>query len=235
VIAIPTVDLRDGTCVQPKGGSSGHPQPNHPLEVARAWSRHGFRRLHLADLDAATGRGSNAALVREILRDMAAEVQVAGGIHETSQIEDFLSDGAARVVVGTRALQEPDWLAEVAEEFPGQVILAADVRQRRVMSHSAGRRLGTDVFDVLEDLAGLPLSELLLTLLQRDGQVREVDLPLIEDLVEAADVPIFAFGGVTSLQDLRALEHHDVAGVVIGMALYTGALDPRLVATEYSE
>src|SRR5690606_39336064 len=101
-----------------------------PLEYARSWARAGISRLHLVDLDAATGRGENSALVREILHASEIPVQVAGGVRTEAQIESLLDAGADRVVCGTRALEDPNWLQEVAESFPEQVVVAADTRGR---------------------------------------------------------------------------------------------------------
>jgi phosphoribosylformimino-5-aminoimidazole carboxamide ribotide isomerase len=237
MIAIPAVDLRDGRCVQLVGGSYARERVrlDDPVEAARAWTRYGFRRLHVVDLDAATGRGSNLPIVREILRDAIAEAQVGGGIRTSDQIQDLLSDGASRVVVGTRGLEDPDWLSEITAEYPGQVILAADVRDRRLVTRGWARTLPTDVLDFVEELDGLPLGGLLVTAVHREGQMQGVDLPLMEDVADAAHVPVLASGGVGSMRDLRALADRSVAGVVIGMALYTGALDPRAVAAEFGE
>jgi len=237
MIAIPAVDLRDGACVQLVGGSYARERVRleNPAEVARSWTRYGFRRLHVVDLDAATGRGANIRVVREILHDTPADVQVGGGVRESDQIVELLGDGASRVVVGTRALEEPEWLAEVAEDFPGQLIVAADVRDRRLVTHGWARTLPADILDFTEELNGLPLGGLLVTAIHREGQMRGVDLPLMEDVAEASDVPVLASGGVATVRDLRALAHRGIAGVVIGMALYTGALDPREVAGEFGE
>jgi phosphoribosylformimino-5-aminoimidazole carboxamide ribotide isomerase len=237
MIAIPAVDLRDGACVQLVGGSYARERVRleNPAEVARSWTRYGFRRLHVVDLDAATGRGANRGVVREILHDTPADVQVGGGIRETDQIQELLDDGASHVVVGTRALEEPEWLAEIAEDFPGQVILAADVRERRLVTRGWARTLPADVLDFVEELNGLPLGGLLVTAVHREGQMQGVDLPLMEDVAEASPVPVIASGGIASVRDLRALAHREIAGVVIGMALYTGALDPWTVAGEFGE
>jgi phosphoribosylformimino-5-aminoimidazole carboxamide ribotide isomerase len=237
MIAIPAVDLRNGACVQLVGGSYDRERVRleNPAEVARSWTRYGFRRLHVVDLDAATGRGGNAHIVRDILHDTPAEVQVGGGIRESDQIEELLSDGATRIVLGTRALEEPEWLTEVAEDFPGQVIVAADVRDRRLVTRGWARTLPADILDFVEELGGLPLGGLLVTAVHREGQMQGVDLPLMEDVAEASHVPVIASGGVASVRDLRALAHREIAGVVIGMALYTGALDPWEVAGEFGE
>lgn len=237
MIAIPAVDLRSGACVQLVGGSYDRERVRleNPAEVARSWTRYGFRRLHVVDLDAATGRGSNSRVVRDILHDTPAEVQVGGGIRESDQIEELLGDGATRIVLGTRALEEPEWLAEVAEDFPGQVIVAADVRDRRLVTRGWARTLPADILDFVEELSGLPLGGLLVTAVHREGQMQGVDLPLMEDVAEASHVPVIASGGVASVRDLRALAHREIAGVVIGMGLYTGALDPWEVAGEFGE
>jgi phosphoribosylformimino-5-aminoimidazole carboxamide ribotide isomerase len=237
MIAIPAVDLRDGACVQLVGGSYARERLRleNPAEVARAWTRYGFRRLHVVDLDAATGRGSNLGIIRAILHDAPADVQVGGGVRERDQVDELLAEGAGRVVVGTRALEEPEWLAEIADEFPDRIIVAADVRDRRVVTRGWARTLAADILDVVQELHGLPLGGLLVTAVHREGQMQGVDLPLMEDVAEVSHVPVLASGGVASVRDLRALEHRNVAGVVIGMALYTGALDPVAVAGEFGE
>ncbi len=233
----PAIDLRGGRCVRLLQGDYAQETVygDDPVAVAKAYEAAGAPWVHVVDLDAATGRGSNAHVIREILRDAPAEIQVGGGVRESDQIEELLSEGASRVVVGTRALEEPEWLADAAEEFPGQIIVAADVRDRRVVTHGWARTLPADILDVVEDLNDLPLAELLVTAVHREGQMRGVDLTLMEDVAEASRAPVLASGGVASVRDLRALAYRDVAGVVIGMALYTGALDPRSVAGEFGE
>ena len=232
MIAIPAVDIRDGACVQLVGGSYARERVRlaDPAGVARSWTRYGFRRIHLVDLDAATGRGRNPAVVREVLRDASAEVQVGGGIRESDQIDELFAEGASRVVVGTRALEELEWIAEVAAEFPGQIIVAVDVRDRRLVTRGWARTFSTDILDTVEELNEFPLGGLLVT-----AVTQGVDLPLMEDVAETSHVPVLASGGVASVRDLRALAHRGVAGAVIGMALYTGVLDPTAVAGEFGE
>lgn len=237
MIAIPAVDLRDGACVQLVGGSyaAERVRLEDPVEVARTWERHGFVRLHVVDLDAATGRGSNATRVHAILSHTSLPVQVGGGIRSSSAVEEFLEAGADRIVAGTRAIEEPEWLAELADRHPGEIIVACDVRERRVTTRGWATTLPLDVLDLMEELSRLPLGGVLVTAVHREGQMAGADLPLMEDVVEIAPFPVYASGGVATMQDLRALEHRGVAGVVIGMALYTGALDPLAVAAEFAE
>lgn len=236
MIAIPALDLRDGACVQLVGGEYAQERVrlDDPLAVAREWARHGFRRLHVVDLDAALGRGSNRDIVRDVLREQLAEVQVGGGLRTEDSVRDMLDDGARYAIVGTRALEDMDWLAELAHDNPGELIVAADVRERRVTTRGWQQTLPRNIIDVVEELNALPLAALLVTAVHREGQLQGTDLPLMEDVVEAADFPVFAAGGVGSVGDLHALQDRGVAGAVIGMALYTGAIDPRAIVDEFA-
>ena len=237
MIAIPAVDLRDGACVQLVGGSYKEERIRleNPVEVARSWERYGFNRLHVVDLDAATERGSNIGVVRVLLTEAGVPVQVGGGVRSGDAVEELLEAGAAQVIVGTRALEDAEWIAGLASRHPGEIIVACDVRERRVTTRGWSRTMPVDILDVVEELNGLPLGGLLVTAVHREGQMQGTDLPLMEDVAEASNFPVFASGGVATMQDLRALEHRGMAGVVIGMALYIGALDPVVVAGEFSE
>ena len=237
MIAIPAVDLRDGACVQLVGGSFAQEKVRleNPVDVARSWEHYGFRRLHVVDLDAATGRGSNIAVVRSLLFDSGVPLQVGGGVRTDELVEELLEAGAMSVIVGTRALEEPEWLAELAARHPGEIIVACDVRERRITTRGWAHTLPLDILDVVDELNPLPLGGLLVTAVHCEGQMQGTDLPLMEDVAESSHFPVYASGGVATMQDLRALEHRGLAGVVIGMALYTGALDPVVVAGEFGE
>jgi phosphoribosylformimino-5-aminoimidazole carboxamide ribotide isomerase len=236
MLAIPAIDLREGCVVQLVGGDFEKEKVRlgDPRDVARRWTGYGFRRLHIVDLDAAMGRGSNRGAVRDLLADTATPVQVGGGIRCTEDVQGLLADGAERVVLGTRALEDADWLREVAEANPGTIILAADVRDRRVVTHGWTRELPRNVLDLIGELSGLPLGGLLVTAVHREGQMAGTDLPLMEDVAEASEWPVLASGGIASMADLRALEDRGLAGAVVGMALYTGALDARTLAEEFA-
>lgn len=235
MIAIPAVDLRGGKCVQLVGGDydAEKIRLEDPASVARDWVREGFTRLHVVDLDAATGRGHNKEIIREILRTADVPVQVGGGVRDESRIEQLLDDGASWVVVGTRAVEDEDWREEMANRFPGRLIIAADVRERYVVTKGWAETSRLNVVDFVEELSALPLAGVLVTAVHLEGKMQGTDLPLMEDVAEASAWPVFASGGVTSLEDMRALEHRGLAGAVLGMALYTGAIDPRRLAEEF--
>jgi phosphoribosylformimino-5-aminoimidazole carboxamide ribotide isomerase len=237
MIAIPAVDLREGACVQLVGGDYADERVRlaDPVGVARDWTRYGFHRLHIVDLDAATGRGSNRDIVNELVRETPAELQIGGGVRSSTQIDELLTSGAHAVVVGTRALEDSDWLARIATTYPNEVIVAADVRDRRIVTRGWTRTLPRDIVDVTEELSSLPLAGLLVTAVHREGSMQGADLFLMEDVVEAASFPVYASGGIASVSDLRALAERGVAAAIVGMALYTGALDPRQTAEEFCE
>jgi len=235
MIVMPAVDLREGACVQLVGGEydAERVRLDDPLGVARGWAQLGFTRLHVVDLDAATGRGSNVDIVRDLVLESGMLVQVGGGVRDDDRVERLLEDGAAAVVVGTRAIEDPSWLAELADRFPGEIIVAADVRERRVVTRGWARTLPRTILDVIEELNTLPLAAVMVTAVHKEGQMQGTDLPLMEDVADASAFPVYASGGVSTVHDVRALEDRGVAGAIIGMALYTGAMDGRQIAEEY--
>lgn len=237
MLAIPAIDLREGHVVQLVGGAYDreHVRLADPLHIARQWVAAGFSRLHVVDLDAATGHGSNRDAITQILWDGAATIQVGGGLRTEEDLRALFDAGSTYAVLGTRALEDPDWLARVSAAYPGQCILAADVRERRVTTRGWARTLSRDVLSVIDDVRALPLAGLLVTAVHREGRMQGTDLPLMEDVVDASPFPVIASGGIASLADVRALEDRGVAAVVIGMALYTGAIDPHVLAEEFAQ
>lgn len=237
MLAIPAIDLRDGRCVQLVGGDYDQEavRLDEPLEVARKWVAAGFSRLHIVDLDAATGRGRNRDLVRELLQQSGVPAQVGGGVRDEESLDALLDDGAEHVVVGTRGVEDPRWLEEQAERLPGRIVLAADVRGRTVVTRGWATETTRDILDLIQELRDLPLAGLLVTAVQQEGKMQGTDLALMADVADISPWPVIASGGVGSMQDLRALEERGVAAVVLGMALYTDALDPRVVAEEFAQ
>ena len=237
MIAIPALDLRGGACVQLAAGSYDQEliRIPDPVGVAVAWGQYGFRHLHLVDLDAVAGRGNNVPEIQAVLGATDVEVQLGGGIRTRESIQKALDDGAQRVLIGTHALEDPDWLAEMSVVFPGCIVVAADVRGRKILSRGWTRTHPKLVLDLVEELNGLPLAGVLVTAVHREDAMHGTDLPLMEDVAESADVPVFASGGLGNITHLRALADRGVAAAIIGIALYNGAMDPRAVAEEFAE
>jgi phosphoribosylformimino-5-aminoimidazole carboxamide ribotide isomerase len=237
VIAIPALDLRAGAAVRLAGGEYSREQLRigDPLGVARMWERIGFRQLHIVDLDAAFGIGANDQVIIDVLASTRMDVQVGGGIRTDDHIERLLERGARRVVVGTQALEDTEWLDDVAARFPHELIVAADVRDRRIVTRGWLRTLPADIIETVHELNGLPLAGVLVTAVHRQGLQRGTDLALMEDVAGAASIPVYAAGGIASLDDLRALSDRGVSAAIVGLALYSGAIDPRAAAGEFEE
>ena len=213
MLAIPAIDLRDRHCVQLVGGDyhAESVRLRDPVAVARRWAAAGFSRLHVVDLDAATGRGDNRDLVRDLLRQVTLPIQVGGGVRDEEALSSLFEDGADQVIVGTRGIEDPSWLLEQASRAPGRIILAADVREGMVVAKGWTARTTLRLADVLSDLADAPLAGLLVTAVHKEGKMEGTDLPLIEEAVQTSPWPVVASGGVGTLQ-------HLADGVTLGRA-----------------
>ncbi|HZI02494.1 MAG TPA: 1-(5-phosphoribosyl)-5-[(5-phosphoribosylamino)methylideneamino] imidazole-4-carboxamide isomerase [Archangium sp.] len=237
MIAIPAIDLREGACVQLVGGSYADERVRvkDPLDALKRWRSYGFKTFHVVDLDAALGKGSNEGPIGKLLsHEPGLTFSVGGGVRSTAKAEAVLALGASYVVVGTKAIEDPAWLREVAERFPGRVVVAADVKGREVVTRGWTAGSAQDIGDVLRTLEPLPLGGLLVTAVHKEGQMEGVDLPLMEEVARSSRHPLFASGGVTTVEDLRALGRVGAFGAVIGMALYTGKLEATDVAREFA-
>jgi len=233
---IPAIDLREGACVQLVGGSYDEERVRiaDPLAVADKWERAGFSRLHIVDLDAATGRGINRDVVRDIIASTSLTVQVGGGLRDFDSIEEVLCFGAAAAVLGTRALENRPWLEEAASRFPGELIIAADVRERKIVTRGWARELALGAIDAVKQLNDLRLGGVLVTAVHREGQMRGPDLPLVREMVAATVHPLQASGGIGSIGDLEDLKNAGASSAIVGMALYTDALDAETITREYA-
>ena len=237
MIAIPAVDIRDGCCVQLVGGSFDDERVRipDPVAAARRWIDAGFTRLHVVDLDAAMGTGSNATVVSALLELDGVETRVGGGVRSTEHVARLFADGATEVVVGTRAMLDRAWLSTIAHEWPERVIVAADARDGQVVIDGWRSSASMSVEAAIEDLNDLPLAGFLVTSVEQEGRMVGPSLALIERVVAIAAHPVIASGGVGSMEDLASLDRRGVRAAVIGMALYSGTLDARVVAREFSQ
>ena len=226
MIVYAAIDLRGGRVVQLVGGRPDRERLSLPdaIGVARDFVARGFPALHVVDLDGALQEGSNGEQVAAIIDAVDVPVQVGGGVRDRAALSKWLAAGADKVIVGTRAIEDPDWLADVAGEFPGRLLVAADIRDGVVVSHGWTRSSGLTASAFLAAASRLPLAGLLVTDVGREGRLAGIDARLFADLAEESTVPIVAAGGIGSPRDLRLLDATGVAGAVVGTALYTGAI-----------
>jgi len=236
LIVWPAVDLGAGRVVQLVGGRPGTERVSlpDPVAVALGWIDRGFRALHVVDLDAALGTGSNRGAIEAILAAVAVPVQVGGGIREDALADAYLAAGAARVIAGTRAVRDRAWLEVLCARHPGRVVVAADTRAGEVLVRGWTEGAGLELLDFVRGLAPLPLAGILVTDVGREGRLAGADVTLFGDVVAAAAQPVLAAGGIASAEDLRRLAAAGVAGAVLGMSIYAGEIDAAAVAREFA-
>ncbi len=237
MIAWPAVDLKGGRVVQLVGGRPEDERVSwpDPVAAARHWIEEvGFRALHVIDLDAALGTGSNRAAIAAILEAVDVPVQVGGGIRDEHAVRDLLDAGADRVIAGTRAVADRLWLEQIAARHPGRIVVAADAREREVVVHGWTQGAGQSVCHFRRSLDDLPLAGILVTDVGREGRLAGIDTELFGDVVLCSAHPVLAAGGIAVEEDLRRLAAAGVAGAVLGMSIYAGDIDAAQVAREFS-
>ena len=223
---LPAVDVADGRAERLVQGRAGSETAyGAPLDAALAWQRDGAQWIHLVDLDAAFGRGSNAALLAEVVAAVDVKVEMSGGIRDDRSLEAALATGCTRVNIGTAALEDPDWCASAIARFGDRVAVGLDVRGSTLAARGWTRD-GGDLWEVLARLDGQGCSRYVVTDVTKDGTLRGPNLELLREVCAATDAPVVASGGVSSLQDLvalAALAPLGVEGAIVGKALYAGA------------
>jgi phosphoribosylanthranilate isomerase len=223
---LPAVDVASGQAVRLVQGAAGTETGyGDPLEAALAWQRDGASWVHLVDLDAAFGRGSNAELLASVVSRLDVNVELSGGIRDDESLRAALATGAARVNIGTAALEDPQWCDRVVSEYGDRVAIGLDVRGRTLAARGWTRE-GGDLFEVLERLDKAGCCRYVVTDIMKDGTMRGPNLDLLRDVCAHTSAAVIASGGVSTLDDLRALatlEPVGVEGVIAGKALYAGA------------
>jgi phosphoribosyl isomerase A len=223
---LPAVDVANGQAVRLVQGAAGSETDyGDPLDAALEWQRQGADWIHLVDLDAAFGRGSNAALLADVVRKLDVAVELSGGIRDDVSLKAALGTGAARVNLGTAALENPDWTDHVCATYGDRVAVGLDVRGHELAARGWTRD-GGDLFEVLERLERAGCARYVVTDVMRDGTLTGPNLTLLLEVCGKTNRPVVASGGVSKLDDLRqlaSLEPAGVEGVIVGKALYTGA------------
>ncbi len=231
MIVIPAIDLKNGKCVRLVQGDMEQETvySENPPEMAKHWESLGAERLHLVDLDGAVaGHPRNLELIREIVKGLSIPVEVGGGIRNMETVESYLAAGVEYVVIGTRAVEEPDFITEACRKFPKRVIVGIDAKEGYVAVKGwteMTKILATELASRMEELG---VSTIIFTDIQRDGMQTGPNIERTRTLAESVTVPVIASGGISSLEDISALmkiEPYGVTGAITGRAIYTGALD----------
>ncbi|MBC2680870.1 bifunctional 1-(5-phosphoribosyl)-5-((5-phosphoribosylamino)methylideneamino)imidazole-4-carboxamide isomerase/phosphoribosylanthranilate isomerase PriA [Corynebacterium sp. 4HC-13] len=229
LVLLPAVDVADGQAVRLVQGEAGT-ETNYgaPLDAAMAWQNAGAEWVHLVDLDAAFGRGSNFEILRDVVAALDIDVELSGGIRDDESLERALSTGCRRVNIGTAALENPEWCEQIIKEYGDRVAIGLDTRQVDGEWRLRGRGWtsdGGDLWEVLERLDAQGVSRLVVTDVSRDGMLNGPNIDLLRDVAAATDAPVVASGGISSLDDIRALANivgEGVDSAIVGKALYAG-------------
>jgi phosphoribosyl isomerase A len=227
LILLPAVDVADGKAVRLTQGEAGT-ETNYgdPVDAAMEWAKQGADWIHLVDLDAAFGRGTNAPLLRKVIKQMrGVQVELSGGIRDDATLEAALDSGAARINLGTAALENPEWAADVISRYGEAIAVGLDVRGTTLAARGWTRD-GGDLWEVLDRLEDAGCSRYVLTDVTKDGTLKGPNIELLREVATRTDKPVVASGGISSLDDiaaLRSLVPLGVEGAIVGKALYAGA------------
>lgn len=233
MLLIPAIDLKDGNCVRLKQGLMEQATvfSNQPAEMATHWLKQGARRLHLVDLDGAfAGEPKNFGAIRAILAAVSAEipVQLGGGIRDLATIEKYLSLGLQDVIIGTAAVKNPAFVREACKEFAGHIIVGLDAKDGMVAIDGWATVTEHHVIDLSKQFEDDGVNSIIYTDIGRDGMMSGVNVEATQKLAQAVNIPIIASGGITDLDDVRALcaaASSGIAGAITGRAIYEGSID----------
>jgi phosphoribosylformimino-5-aminoimidazole carboxamide ribotide isomerase len=223
----PAIDLRGGKCVRLRQGDYAQETVfgDDPAAMARLFVEQGAEYLHLVDLDGAkSGKPENLPAVRAILAAVKIPCELGGGVRDEATIATLLDAGLSRVVVGTRALREPDWFKQMARKYPDRLAIGIDARDGRVATHGWLETSDTLAVDLARQFAGEPIAALIYTDIATDGMLAGPNVAAMREMREAVTLPVIASGGVTTGDDVADLAAAGVAGCIVGRALYEGTL-----------
>jgi len=226
LVLLPAVDVADGRAVRLVQGEAGtETSYGDPVAAALAWQEAGAEWIHLVDLDAAFGRGSNRELLADVVERLDVKVEMSGGIRDDASLEAALATGCSRVNLGTAALENPEWCRRAIADFGERIAVGLDVRGTTLAARGWTRE-GGDLWEVLERLERDGCPRYVVTDVTKDGTLKGPNVDLLREVCSRTDRPVIASGGVSSLEDLRTLRQLVSAGVegaIVGKALYAGA------------
>lgn len=233
MLIIPAIDLKDGKCVQLQQGLMDKSTifSEHPAEMARQWIDQGAKRLHLVDLNGAfSGKPVNEVAIKAIVSEVANEIpiQLGGGIRNLDTVESFLNSGVDSVIIGTAAVTNPGFLHEACFAFPGQIIVGLDAKDGDVAINGWEKMTGHNVIDLARKFEEYGVESIIYTDIGRDGMLAGVNIDATVKLSESLKIPVVASGGVSNLDDIKALcevANIGIRGVITGTAIYKGTLN----------
>ena len=224
----PAIDLRGGNCVRLKQGDYNQETVfgDNPGAMARQWCDQGAECMHLVDLDGARdGVWINQDAVRSIIESIDVPCQLGGGVREESTIELLLELGVSRLIVGTKALKEPEWFSSMVEKYPHKLALGIDARNGMVATDGWLETSETTAISLAQQFDNQPVAAIIYTDISRDGMMQGANIAGMSEMKQATNIPVIASGGVTTLDDVKQLREAGLDGAIIGRSLYDGVID----------
>ncbi|MSR13757.1 MAG: 1-(5-phosphoribosyl)-5-[(5-phosphoribosylamino)methylideneamino]imidazole-4-carboxamide isomerase [Gammaproteobacteria bacterium] len=238
MLLIPAIDIKDGKCVRLKQGrmEDDTVYSDDPVAMAGRWVEAGARRLHLVDLNGAVaGKPVNSSVIHEIAKAFPQiPIQVGGGIRDEDTIQTYLDAGVRFVIVGTKAVTAPHFVSDICLEFPGHIVVGLDVRDSKVAIDGWSKLSRHDAVDLALKFEEDGVEAIVFTDIRRDGMMNGLNVDATVSFAQNLKIPVIASGGVTNLDDIRALcavEHEGIVGAVTGRAIYEGSLDFKVAQT----
>lgn len=227
MIVLPAIDLQNRKCVRLEQGVKERETiyNDNPLAVAQTFEKAGLSWIHIVDLDAAfTGENKNADIILDIRKQTGLSIQVGGGIRSEETVRFYLDQGIDRVIIGTRAVEDPDFIKEMSRLYPGKIAIAVDAKGDRIVKRGWVDSSGTSVIDFCKNMEENGASTLIYTDVSRDGMLTGPNLEVLKKIQSAVSTDIIASGGVSGKDDLKKIHQMGLYGVITGKAFYEGVL-----------
>jgi phosphoribosylformimino-5-aminoimidazole carboxamide ribotide isomerase len=228
MIIIPAIDIKDGKCVRLIQGDYNQVTNygDNPVSQALEWQSLGAEMIHLVDLDGAKeGRLMNGELIRKIAETIEVPIEVGGGIRDTQAVENHVQSGVARVIIGTAAVNNPEWLGQMVKKYGDKICVSIDAKDGKIATEGWLKATDTDAIDFILKLEEMGVKTIVYTDIAKDGMMKGPNFEMYEKISKLSKIDVIASGGVSTLADVKKLKAMNLYGAIIGKALYVGAID----------
>jgi len=231
MIIIPAIDLKDGKCVRLLKGEEGTETvfSTNPVETAQKWESCGARCIHVVDLDGAfSGSAVNEQIINDIVKNVNCDVQLGGGIRDFETADRYISNGVKRLIIGTKAFSDQNFIAELSKKYPGAITVGLDTKHNQIAVKGWKEVLDLDMEEMIKKLESSGTSMFVHTNVDKDGTMEGVNTEPIENFINYCSVPVIASGGIATMEDLKklsVLKNKGLYGVILGKSIYSGSIN----------
>lgn len=240
MIIIPAIDLKDGKCVRLLKGEEGTETvfSTNPVETAKKWEACGAKWIHVVDLDGAfEGSAGNSEIILDIVKNVNCDVQLGGGIRDMETADLYISGGVKRLIIGTKAFSDPDFIEQLCNKYPGRISVGLDTKNNRIAVKGWKEVLDLDTEETIKKLEKNGASMFVHTNVDKDGTMEGINTEPIKEFIESCSVPVIASGGIATIEDLEKLSklnEDGLYGVILGKSIYSGSINLEEAIKRYS-